>query len=221
MKQICSAAQRCSAAEADICSEYHSQGMVHRMKKRSAATAAILTVTLSREGGNGFAVTKCNRLLRFSNPDRLDQHHTSSHLRFHKCICRRPKQRRILGCKRPSSFSTLRYALDEDAASSLYIDTSCYSGVYLEQGTAYLRDCNVSHNALTGISAVSADNAVLDVRNTDLVSNETMQLEMPPDGSRSYRRSIRRDNRIVQDGSARTRSGLVPPQSQYHLQERR
>ena len=90
--------------------------------------------------------------------------------------------------------------------------TRGHSGVYLEQGTASLRDCNVSHNALTGISAVSAENAVLDVRNTDLVSNETMQLEMPPDGSRSYRRSISRDNRIVQDGSARTRSGLVPPE---------
>jgi len=90
--------------------------------------------------------------------------------------------------------------------------TRGHSGVYLEQGTASLRDCNVAHNALTGISAVSADNAVLDVRNTDLVSNETMQLEMPPDGSRSYRRSISRDNRIVQDGSARTRSGLMPPE---------
>ena len=87
-----------------------------------------------------------------------------------------------------------------------------HSGVYLEQGTANLRDCNVSHNALTGISAVSADNAVLDVRNTDLVSNEAEQLEVPPDGSRSYRRSISRDNRIVQDGLARARSGLVPPE---------
>ena len=90
--------------------------------------------------------------------------------------------------------------------------TRGHSGVYLEQGTASLRDCNVSHNALTGISAVSADNAVLDVRNTDLVSNETMQLEMPPPGSRSYRRSISRDNRIHQEGSARARSGLVPPE---------
>lgn len=84
--------------------------------------------------------------------------------------------------------------------------------MYLEQGTANLRDCNVSNNALTGISAVSADNALLDVRDTDLVSNETMQLEMPPAGSRSYRRSISRDNRIVQEGTARSRSGLVPPE---------
>lgn len=98
--------------------------MVHRMKKRSAATAAILTVTLLQEGGNGFAVTKCNRLLRFSDPNRLDQQHKSS---VNKCICCiRPKERRSLGCKRPSSFSTLRYTHDVDAAPSLYIDTSCY-----------------------------------------------------------------------------------------------
>lgn len=90
--------------------------------------------------------------------------------------------------------------------------TRGHSGVYLEQGTANLRDCNVSNNALTGISAVSADNALLDVRDTDLVSNETMQLEMPPAGSRSYRRSICRDNRIVQEGTSRSRSGLVPPE---------
>ena len=90
--------------------------------------------------------------------------------------------------------------------------TRGHSGVYLEQGTANLRDCNVSNNALTGISAVSADNALLDVRDTDLMSNETMQLEMPPAGSRSYRRSISRDNRIVQEGTSRSRSGLVPPE---------
>jgi len=87
-----------------------------------------------------------------------------------------------------------------------------HSGVYLEQGMASLRDCNVSNNALTGISAVSADNALLDVRDSDLVSNEAMQLEMPPAGSRSYRRSISKDNRIVQEGLSRARSGLIPPE---------
>ena len=143
-----------------------------------------------------------------------------------KCICRRPKQSRILGCKRPSSFSTLRYTHDEDAAPSLYIDTSCYYGVYLEQGTASLRDCNVLH-ALTDISAVSADNAVLDVRSTDLVSNETMQLEMP-----SRRVAIvptqhqpgqsDRPGRFGQDEVGCDAARICGcEQSQYHLQQRR
>ena len=90
------------------------------MKKKSATTAAILTITLWQEGATGFEVGTCNR---FRDPNRLDQYHISS---LNKCICRRPKQRRILGSKQPSSFPTLRYTHDEDAASSLYIDTSCY-----------------------------------------------------------------------------------------------
>jgi hypothetical protein len=100
------------------------------MKKRSAATAAILTITLWQEGATGFAVGN-NRFLRFRGPSRLDQpHHKSSP---NKCIRRRPKRRRILGSKRPSSFSALRYTHNGDAGGSdssksaaLYIDTSCY-----------------------------------------------------------------------------------------------
>mmetsp|Transcript_23490 Transcript_23490/g.52047 ORF Transcript_23490/g.52047 Transcript_23490/m.52047 type:complete len:811 (-) Transcript_23490:168-2600(-) len=87
-----------------------------------------------------------------------------------------------------------------------------HSGVYLEQGTATLRDCNISSNALTGISAVSADNAMLDIRDSDLMANESIQLEMPPRGSISERRSISRDNRINPVGMGRSRSGLVPPE---------
>ena len=38
-----------------------------------------------------------------------------------------------------------------------------HSGVYLEQGKAIIRDCNISRNSLTGISAVSLHNTLLDL----------------------------------------------------------
>jgi hypothetical protein len=84
-----------------------------------------------------------------------------------------------------------------------------HSGIYLEQGQAVIRDCNISRNSLTGISAVSQDNAVLDLSESDLVANGAQQLEMPPNGSLSRRRSFTRDNNMAASGFSRSRSGLV------------
>ena len=85
-----------------------------------------------------------------------------------------------------------------------------HSGVYLEQGNARIFDCNISNNSLTGISAVSPDNAILNLEETDLVQNGTFQLEMPPLGSIARRESITQDNRLAAFGLTRARSGLVP-----------
>ena len=84
-----------------------------------------------------------------------------------------------------------------------------HSGIYLEQGQAVIRDCNVSQNSLTGISAVSQENAVLELSESDLVANGAQQLEMPPNGSLSRRRSMTRDNNMAETGYFRSRSGLV------------
>lgn len=83
-----------------------------------------------------------------------------------------------------------------------------HSGVYLEQGAALLSNCNVSHNALTGISAVSPENCVLKVEHSDLIANGTEQLEMPPTGSTSWRKSSSINNRIDRTGMMKLRSGL-------------
>lgn len=87
-----------------------------------------------------------------------------------------------------------------------------HSGIYLEQGTAQVRDCNISRNSLTGISAVSASNAILSLEASDLVANGSVQLEMPPNGSVARRRSLTRNNMVAMRGVARTRSGLVEDQ---------
>ena len=87
-----------------------------------------------------------------------------------------------------------------------------HSGVYLEQGKATIRNCNISRNTLTGISAVSLDNAILDMEASDLVANGAAQLEMPrgrflsPD---SALQQLTRNNRMATIGFARHRSGLV------------
>lgn len=83
-----------------------------------------------------------------------------------------------------------------------------HSGIYLEQGSAHLYNCNVSRNALTGVSAVSPENAVLIVKDSDLVANATDQLEMPPDGSSSRSKSSSVNNRIESRGRMQVRSGL-------------
>jgi len=84
-----------------------------------------------------------------------------------------------------------------------------HSGLYLEQGTTLVRNCNISENALTGISAISTENATIVVENTDLLANATVQLEMPPIDSKSGGRSMSRNNTISGEGSGRSRSGLI------------
>jgi len=81
-----------------------------------------------------------------------------------------------------------------------------HSGVYLEQGKAIIRDCNISRNSLTGISAVSLHNTLLDLESSDLVANGMAQLEMPRGGTS---RDLERNNRLAAIGLLRSRSGLV------------
>ena len=81
-----------------------------------------------------------------------------------------------------------------------------HSGIYVEQGIAKIRDCNVSKNSLTGISAVSSDHATLQVEDSDLICNGSVQLEMPPVGSASRDRSFSRNNKISATGNGRPRS---------------
>lgn len=83
-----------------------------------------------------------------------------------------------------------------------------HSGIYVEQGMAVLSDSNISHNALTGVSAISPENAILRISDSDLVGNGTLQLEMPADGTTTWRRSSFTNNNIDKSGSMRTRSGL-------------
>jgi hypothetical protein len=83
-----------------------------------------------------------------------------------------------------------------------------HSGVYLEQGTATVRQSNVSYNTLTGISVVSPDNAILTLHDSTLVGNGTYQLELPPPGSASRRRCSLADNTMAVRGEAPSRSGL-------------
>jgi hypothetical protein len=85
-----------------------------------------------------------------------------------------------------------------------------HSGVYLEQGFASIRECNISFNTLTGISSVSADNSFLTLEHSDLSLNGTLQLEMPQLGSAARRRSIVRDNNMSAVSPGRLRSGLLP-----------
>ena len=85
-----------------------------------------------------------------------------------------------------------------------------HSGFYLEQGKATLNNCNISQNYLTGISAISPENAVLTVENSDLKGNRSLQLEMPPSGSESCANSTSERNVIMSTGTGRLRSGLIP-----------
>jgi len=85
-----------------------------------------------------------------------------------------------------------------------------HSGVYLEQGLAVLRDCNISQNALTGLSAVSPTNAILKISESDIMCNGTLQLELPSQGSESFRMTKSFNNTISADGQPRCRSGLGP-----------
>lgn len=95
-------------------------------------------------------------------------------------------------------------------ATTRNIITRGHSGVYLEQGIASLIDCNVSKNSLTGISAVSPSNAILTLKKSDIVGNGTLQLEMPPEGSISRKRSVIESNNLSSQSCGRHRSSLVP-----------
>ena len=78
-----------------------------------------------------------------------------------------------------------------------------HSGVYVENGLAKIRDCNISCNSLTGISAVSTDEARLHIEHSDVRANRSDQMELPPTSSG---RSINRNNIISSEGSGRPRS---------------
>jgi hypothetical protein len=85
-----------------------------------------------------------------------------------------------------------------------------HSGVYLEQGSARIDNCNISENTLTGISSVSPDNAILHLTDTSLVGNGTFQLELPSVGSNARDQSRLDNNQMSTQGSGRVRSGLLP-----------
>ena len=85
-----------------------------------------------------------------------------------------------------------------------------HSGVYLEQGVSTLIECNISHNSYTGISAISPHNARLRVENSDLVSNGSVQIELPPVGSMSRNRSLTHENNHDPDQIiTSSRSGIL------------
>lgn len=84
-----------------------------------------------------------------------------------------------------------------------------HSGVYLEQGHASIVDCNISQNSLTGISAISAENAILNLEASELVSNGSYQLEMPAVGTPAHSRSNTSNNTLAPIGLPRSRSGLA------------
>jgi len=81
-----------------------------------------------------------------------------------------------------------------------------HSGIYLEQGNVSITDCNISRNTLTGISAISPDNALLSLQESDLVSNGTFQLEMPDARTASHRNSVVINNTLASSGRGRSRS---------------
>lgn len=86
---------------------------------------------------------------------------------------------------------------------------SGHSGIYLEQGHAHILDCNISQNSLTGISAVSPENAILNLEQSELISNGTFQLEMPAVGTAAHQQSSTQNNILAATGLARSRSGLL------------
>lgn len=85
-----------------------------------------------------------------------------------------------------------------------------HSGVYVENGLATLRDCNISANTLTGISAISTDEARLHIEDSDVRANRSDQMELP---SPSSGRSINRNNTIATVGLGRPRSSRLKESS--------
>ncbi|GAX22970.1 hypothetical protein FisN_15Hh135 [Fistulifera solaris] len=84
-----------------------------------------------------------------------------------------------------------------------------HSGFYLEQGTAHVKNCKISDNTLTGISAVSPSNAILTLESSDLVANGSNQLELPPLGSVARQKTVVTNNQLKSNGVACFRSGLI------------
>lgn len=81
-----------------------------------------------------------------------------------------------------------------------------HSGVYVEQGLAELHDCNVSRNTLTGISAISTDQAYLHIEDSDVMGNSTHPMEPPPaDTGRYVRRNTQVDDSLHSNGRPRSR----------------
>ena len=80
----------------------------------------------------------------------------------------------------------------------------------VENGLATLRDCNISANTLTGISAVSTDEARLHIEDSDVRANRSDQMELP---SPSSGRSINRNNTIATVGLGRPRSSHLKESS--------
>jgi hypothetical protein len=78
-----------------------------------------------------------------------------------------------------------------------------HSGVYVENGLAAIKDCNISGNTLTGISAISTDEARLHIEDSDVRANRSDQMELP---SPTTGRSINRNNTIASVGLGRPRS---------------
>jgi hypothetical protein len=95
-----------------------------------------------------------------------------------------------------------------------------HSGIYVEQGIARVRDCNISKNSLTGMSGIHQEKATLQIENSDIISNGSVQLELPPRGSVSRDRSFSRGNNISAfpgQGRPRTRFllELLKPSQEY------
>jgi len=93
-----------------------------------------------------------------------------------------------------------------------------HSGVYVEQGLATLRDCNISRNTLTGISAISTDQARLHIEGSDVQGNRSDQMELPPADSG---RGVSRNNRISSSGKGRARSKHLRDTEVMQIEDRR
>mmetsp|Transcript_28796 Transcript_28796/g.61098 ORF Transcript_28796/g.61098 Transcript_28796/m.61098 type:complete len:339 (+) Transcript_28796:219-1235(+) len=78
-----------------------------------------------------------------------------------------------------------------------------HSGVYVEQGLCKILDCNISRNTLTGISAISTEQARLHLEESDVMANRSDQVELPPAESG---RGVNRNNGISAGGRGRPRS---------------
>lgn len=73
----------------------------------------------------------------------------------------------------------------------------------VENGLAAIKDCNISGNTLTGISAISTDEARLHIEDSDVRANRSDQMELP---SPTTGRSINRNNTIASVGLGRPRT---------------